>query len=77
MLLVLAAMAPAAALAGQAGPSAGPAVTLAGDDKADRSAPSAAGNIVAYTDCSAGPCNVWALNLATRKAAPVPRRRRR
>ena len=73
VLLALAMLAPAATLAAQPGPSAGPVVTLSGDGKADRSAPSAAGNTVAYTDCSAGPCNIWSLNLTTRKAAPVAR----
>jgi beta propeller repeat protein len=73
VLLTLAVLAPAVALAGQAGPAAGPVVTLSGDGKADRATPSASGNTVTYTDCAAGPCNVWALNLTTRKAAPVAR----
>jgi beta propeller repeat protein len=71
VLLALAALAPAVAFAGQPAPAAGPVVTLSGDGKADRFAPSAAGNTVAYIDCAAGPCNVWALNIVTRKAAPV------
>jgi TolB protein len=60
-----------AAPVAQTGPSPTAPVILAGDGNADRVTPSASGNTVVYTDCSSGNCNIWTVNLVTKKGIAI------
>ncbi|MGA7729783.1 MAG: hypothetical protein WCD37_00775 [Chloroflexia bacterium] len=55
----------------QTGPSPTAPVVLAGDGQANRVAPSVAGNVMVYSDCSTGNCNIWMLNLTTKEATRI------
>ena len=75
LLVVAASIAlPALALAGplwQVGPSISPPSVLAGDGKSDSVSPSASGNVMVYSDCSSGKCNISMVNLTTRQITPI------
>jgi beta propeller repeat protein len=55
----------------QVGPSISAPAVLAGDGKTNSISPSASGNIMVYSDCSSGTCNISMLNLTTRKVTPI------
>ncbi|MEO8288501.1 MAG: hypothetical protein ABI670_18920 [Chloroflexota bacterium] len=55
----------------QSGPSISPPVVLAGDGRTNSVSPNASGNIMVYSDCSSGKCNVSTINLTTKQAQPV------
>src|SRR5436305_862228 len=55
----------------QTGPSISPPSVLAGDGKSNSASPSAFGNVMVYSDCSSGTCNVSMVNLTTKQAVLV------
>jgi beta propeller repeat protein len=72
--IVIGSTVPVLATAGpllQTGPSISPPVVLAGDGKTNSVSPSAAGNVMVYSDCSSGKCNISMINLTTRQATPI------
>lgn len=69
--LILVPSTPIAALYARLWQSGGQRVLLAGNGGADWLAPNIAGNVLVYSDCSSGICNIWRMDTATKEATAV------